>query len=76
MLRAYLIKKKNLIPEINSNQAKKMIDQMEVISGGMIPKINNCLDVAKNGVKAVVLLMEEKITQYFLNYFLIKVQEL
>ena len=37
------------------------------ISGGMIPKIDNCLDVAKNGVKAVVLLMEEKITQFFLS---------
>ena len=23
------------------------------ISGGMIPKVNNCLDVAKNGVKGV-----------------------
>jgi acetylglutamate kinase len=46
---------KKLIPEINSKQAKQMIDD-EIISGGMIPKINNCLDVAKNGVKAVCII--------------------
>ena len=46
---------KKLIPEINSKQAKQMIEN-EIISGGMIPKINNCLDVAKNGVKAVCII--------------------
>ena len=46
---------KKLIPEINSQKAKKLINQ-EVISGGMIPKINNCLDVACNGVKGVVII--------------------
>jgi acetylglutamate kinase len=46
---------KKLILEINSKQAKQMIDD-EIISGGMIPKINNCLDVAKNGVKAVCII--------------------
>ena len=46
---------KKLIPEINSQEAKELIDQ-EVISGGMIPKINNCLDVASNGVKGVVII--------------------
>ena len=46
---------KKLIPEINSNKAKELIDQ-HVISGGMIPKINNCLDVASNGVKGVVII--------------------
>ena len=46
---------KKLIPEINSTKAKDLIDQ-EVISGGMIPKINNCLDVASNGVKGVVII--------------------
>ena len=46
---------KKLIPEINSNEAKKLISQ-KVISGGMIPKINNCLDVASNGVKGVVII--------------------
>jgi len=47
--------KKKLIPEINSKEAKELIDQ-EVISGGMIPKINNCIDVASNGVKGVVII--------------------
>ena len=47
--------KKKLIPEINSQKAKELIDQ-EVISGGMIPKINNCLNVASNGVKGVVII--------------------
>jgi acetylglutamate kinase len=46
---------KRLIPEIHSQKAKELIDQ-EVISGGMIPKINNCLDVASNGVKGVVII--------------------
>ena len=46
---------KKLIPEINTSEAKKLIDQ-EIISGGMIPKINNCLDVASNGVKGVVII--------------------
>ena len=46
---------KKLIPEINSQKAKELIDQ-KVISGGMIPKISNCLDVASNGVKGVVII--------------------
>ena len=46
---------KKLIPEINSQEAKELIDQ-NIISGGMIPKINNCLDVASNGVKGVVII--------------------
>ncbi|MDB9739198.1 acetylglutamate kinase, partial [Candidatus Pelagibacter sp.] len=46
---------KKLIPEINSKKANELIDQ-EVISGGMIPKIKNCIDVASNGVKAVVII--------------------
>jgi acetylglutamate kinase len=46
---------KKLIPEINSKKANEFIDQ-EVISGGMIPKIINCLDVASNGVKGVVII--------------------
>lgn len=50
-----LDKNNKLIPEINSAKAKKMID-LEIISGGMIPKINNCLDVASNGVKGVVII--------------------
>ena len=50
-----LDKNKNLIPEINSESIKDLIDN-ETISGGMIPKINNCLDVASNGVKGVVII--------------------
>ena len=46
---------KNLIPEINSESIKNLIDN-ETITGGMIPKINNCLDVASNGVKGVVII--------------------
>ena len=46
---------KKLIPEINSQKAKELINQ-KIISGGMIPKINNCLDVASNGVKGVVII--------------------
>jgi len=46
---------KKLIPEINSIKAKDLTNQ-EIISGGMIPKINNCIDVASNGVKAVVII--------------------
>ena len=48
-------KNNKLITEINSIKAKEMIDE-EIISGGMIPKINNCLDVASNGVKGVVII--------------------
>ena len=46
---------KKIIPEINSNSVKNLIDN-ETITGGMIPKINNCLDVASNGVKGVVII--------------------
>jgi acetylglutamate kinase len=44
-----------LIPEINSNSIKNLINN-ETITGGMIPKINNCLDVASNGVKGVCII--------------------
>ena len=46
---------KKLIPEINSNSIKDLIDN-GIVTGGMIPKINNCLDVATNGVKGVVII--------------------
>ena len=46
---------KKLIPEINSNSIKDLIDN-GIVAGGMIPKINNCLDVATNGVKGVVII--------------------
>ncbi len=49
-----LDKDKNLIPEINSSAAEKMLKSGD-ISGGMIPKINTCLDAVKNGVLGVVI---------------------
>ena len=55
-----LNKDKKLVPEINSDEAKEMIID-GAISGGMIPKIDNCLDVAKNGVKAVCIIDGRKI---------------
>ena len=54
-VKGVLDSEKKLIPEINSKKANELIDK-EVISGGMIPKIKNCLDVASNGVKAVVII--------------------
>ena len=50
-----LDKNNKLITEIDSNKAKKMVHE-NIITGGMIPKINNCLDVASNGVKGVVII--------------------
>jgi acetylglutamate kinase len=44
-----------LIPEINSESINELINN-EIVTGGMIPKINNCLDVASNGVKGVVII--------------------
>ncbi len=44
-----------LIPEINSNSIKDLIEN-ETITGGMTVKVNNCLDVASNGVKGVVII--------------------
>ena len=44
-----------LISEINSSSVKELIEN-ETITGGVIPKINNCLDVASNGVKGVCII--------------------
>ena len=49
-----LDKNKKLIPEINSSIAEKMLKNGD-ISGGMIPKINTCLDAVNNGVTGVVI---------------------
>jgi len=46
---------KRLISEINSNRINELVKN-ETISGGMIPKISNCLDVASNGVKGVCII--------------------
>ena len=47
-----LDKNKKLIEEISSSEILKMIKD-EVITEGMIPKINTCLDAVNNGVTAV-----------------------
>ena len=44
-----------LIPEINTDKVNELIKN-ETIFGGMIPKIKNCLDVANNGVRGVVII--------------------
>lgn len=39
-----------LIPELKVSEVQKLIDE-EIISGGMIPKINCCIDAVNGGVK-------------------------
>jgi acetylglutamate kinase len=46
---------KKLIPEINTEKINELINK-QIISGGMIPKIKNSLDVANNGVKGVCII--------------------
>ena len=49
-----LDKEKKLIEEVNSSEILKMIKD-ETITGGMIPKIDTCLDAVNNGVTGVVI---------------------
>ena len=49
-----LDKNKKLVTEINSDFANKMLKD-KTISGGMIPKVNTCIDAVKNGVTGVVI---------------------
>ena len=44
-----------LIPEISTIEAKELINK-ETIHGGMIPKIQTCINAINNGVRAVVIL--------------------
>ena len=44
-----------LIPEINTMEAKELINN-ETIHGGMIPKVKTCIDAINNGVRAVVII--------------------
>ena len=46
---------RKLISEINTEKINELIKN-KTIFGGMIPKIKNCLDVANNGVKGVVII--------------------
>ena len=50
-----LNKDKKLIAEISSSKILEMI-QDGTITGGMIPKINTCLDSVNNGVRGVVIM--------------------
>ena len=49
-----LDKEKKLIEEVSSSEILQMIND-ETITGGMIPKINTCLDAVNNGVTGVVI---------------------
>jgi acetylglutamate kinase len=50
-----LNKEKKLISEISSSKILEMIKD-GTITGGMIPKINTCLDSVNNGVRGVVIM--------------------
>ena len=50
-----LDKEKKLITEISSVKTLELIKN-QTISGGMIPKINTCLDAVNNGVRGVVIM--------------------
>ena len=48
-------KENKLITEIKPSEAEKLIND-KVIHGGMIPKIQTCIDVVNRGVKGVVII--------------------
>ena len=50
-----LDKKKELVSEISTSKILEMIKD-GTITGGMIPKINTCLDSVNNGVRGVVIM--------------------
>ena len=45
----------NILTHLSTKDIKKLISS-GTISGGMIPKVNTCLEAIKNGVKAAVIL--------------------
>ncbi len=47
--------KKNLITEIKPYDLENLI-KWKIVEGGMIPKIENCVDAVENGVRGVVIL--------------------
>ena len=47
--------KKNLITEIKPLDLENLI-KWKIVKGGMIPKIENCVDAVENGVRGVVIL--------------------
>jgi len=58
-------KDKKLISEINSEKAKELIKN-DIVSGGMVVKINNCLDVVKNSKVKGVCIVDGKILRSLL----------
>ena len=50
-----LDKNKNLIDELTVSEAKALIAD-STIAGGMIPKVETCIDAIKRGVEGVVIL--------------------
>jgi len=50
-----LDKNKKLIPELSLKEARKLIAD-GTISGGMIPKVETCIDALERGVEGVVIL--------------------
>jgi len=44
-----------LIPKITVKEASKLFDE-GVISGGMIPKVDCCIDAINHGVKKVIIM--------------------
>jgi acetylglutamate kinase len=50
-----LDKNKGLVRELTIEDARRLIKE-GTISGGMIPKIESCLDVIAEGVEAVVII--------------------
>ncbi|HUH77206.1 MAG TPA: acetylglutamate kinase, partial [Devosia sp.] len=50
-----LDKNGKLLPELTVAEAKKLIAD-GTISGGMIPKVETCLEALDNGVEGVVIL--------------------
>ena len=47
--------RKNLISEIKPFDIENLI-KLKIVRGGMIPKIQNCIDAVENGVRGVVIL--------------------
>jgi acetylglutamate kinase len=50
-----LDKSKQLIPQMSANDARRLIAD-GTISGGMIPKVETCIDALERGVEGVVIL--------------------
>ena len=54
-VKGVLDKKGNLLTQIKISEVEKLI-RNGTISGGMIPKVETCVEAVKNGVKAAVIL--------------------